>query len=253
MARRVAGDAASEGESAELAASPVESDPWVRAILEVKPVTPEQWLQDIRALMDLSRPDLAKEYLRRFSEAMPPAAALPPLYARFGSAFFLRLATREDLQPEGAAVADTMLQVVDAHRRDPERLAAIVQQLDNEDPAARRRAMVELAQVGPPVVAPLLRVLAESERADLRAGHHHAGRLRSLGRGSADRRAGGILKPVADRRGRCPGSTPGPAGGSRPVAARFPASRTRLCGRGPNRLCGASWGICPPRRKRRLG
>jgi CheY-like chemotaxis protein len=168
-AGRTAGAAASDGESAETTASPVESDPWVRAILEVKPVTPEQWLQDIRALMDLSRPDLAKEYLRAFSEAMPSAAALPPLYARFGSAFFLRLATREDLQPEGAAVADTILQAVDAHRRDPQRLAAMVQQLDDEDPAARRRAMVELVQIGPPVVAPLLRVLAETERADLRA------------------------------------------------------------------------------------
>ena len=92
------------------------------AVLEVKPTTPEQWLQDIRALMQLSRPLLAKEYLTQFSAALPPAAELARLQARFGSAFFMELSTQEALQPEGAAVADAVMQAADARIRDAQRL-----------------------------------------------------------------------------------------------------------------------------------
>ncbi len=156
-------------------APPPETDPFVLAVLEVKPTTPEQWLRDIRALVHLNRPQLAKEYLAQFSAALPPPAELAQLHARFGSAFFLELSTREALQPEGATVADAIMQAADARMRDPTRLAGLVDRLGGQDPAARRLAMADLVEAGPAAAPALVQALADPTKAAA-----HAAVLRTL-------------------------------------------------------------------------
>ena len=135
------------------------------AVLEVKPTTPEQWLQDIRALMQLNRPLLAKEYLKQFSAALPAAGELARLQARFGSAFFLQLSSQEALQPEGASVANAVMQAADARMRDAQRLAGLVDRLADENAAARRLAMADLVQAGPVAVPALVQALADTTQA----------------------------------------------------------------------------------------
>ncbi len=158
---------AGDGQESEKPAveAPPETDPFVLAILEVKPTTPEQWLQDIRALMQLNRPQLAKEYLKQFSAALPAAGELARLQARFGSAFFLQLSSQEALQPEGAAVANAVMQAADARLRDAQRLAGLVDRLADESAAARRLAMADLVQAGPVAVPALVQALADTTQA----------------------------------------------------------------------------------------
>jgi hypothetical protein len=145
--------------------APPETDPFVLAVLEVKPATPEQWLQDVRALIQLNRPQLAKEYLKQFSAALPAAAELARLQARFGSAFFLQLSRQEALQPEGASVANAVMQAADARMRDAQRVAGLVDRLADENAAARRLAMADLVRAGPVAVPALVKALADTAQA----------------------------------------------------------------------------------------
>jgi HEAT repeat protein len=145
---------------------PPETDPLVLAILSVKPTTPETWLQDIRALLQLKRPELAKSYLAELSAALPAEDDLARLQARFGSAFFLRLAGDAALQPEGGTVAGAFMRAADSRLRDAQRLRGLVDRVSNldESAAARRLAAAELVQAGPGAVPPLVTALADPAR-----------------------------------------------------------------------------------------
>ena len=164
--------------------APAETDPFVLAILGVKPTTPEQWLQDIRALIQLNRPQLAKEYLKQFSESLPAADELARLQARFGSALFLQLSSLESLQPEGALVGNAVMQAADARIGNVQRLKGLVDRLDDENAAAKRLAMADLVQAGPLAVPVLIQVLADPTQ----AGVHPAAirTLQAIGSGSVD-------------------------------------------------------------------
>ena len=131
-----------------------ETDPLVRAILQVQPTSPEQWMHDIQALLNLNRAEFAKEYLKQFLAIKPDPATLAKLQSRFGSALFLRLSTTESLQPEGGAVADAVLEAANDRLRNAERLATLVDRLSDRDTATRRMALVELVQAGPVAVPP---------------------------------------------------------------------------------------------------
>ena len=164
--------------------APAETDPFVLAILGVKPTNPEQWLQDIRALIQLNRPQLAKEYLKQFAESLPAADELARLQARFGSALFLQLSSLESLQPEGALVGNAVMQAADARIGNVQRLKGLVDRLDDENAAAKRLAMADLVQAGPLAVPVLIQVLADTTQ----AGVHPAAirTLQAIGSGSVD-------------------------------------------------------------------
>ncbi|MHB8952270.1 MAG: HEAT repeat domain-containing protein [Pirellulaceae bacterium] len=149
--------------------APPETDPFVLGILAVKPTTPEQWLQDIRALIELNRPQLAKEYLASFSESLPPAAELAKLQARFGSALFMQLSSLESLQPEGGNVAKAVMQAADAQRRDGQRLTDLVNRLGDPQAGVRRLATADLVQAGPLAVPILIQALADPTRAGIQS------------------------------------------------------------------------------------
>ncbi|NLX54663.1 MAG: HEAT repeat domain-containing protein [Planctomycetaceae bacterium] len=160
-----AGDEGTAAEQPQEEALPPETDPFVLSVLEVKPTTPVHWLQDIRTLIQLNRPALAKQYLEQFAASLPAASELVELHTRFGSAFFLELSTQEALQPAGKEVADAVLQATDARRRDVERLAGLVDRLAGADAAARRLAMSDLVQAGPVAIPVLVEALADPTRA----------------------------------------------------------------------------------------
>lgn len=141
-----------------------ETDPVVRMILDAKPTTPDQWIHDVRTLLNLKRPVFAKEYLKQFLNVLPSEEELVQIQSRYGSAFFLRLTNRAELQPEGAAVADAVMKAASARMADTARINALVDRLSDPDAAARRAALVELVKAGPAAVTPLISVLADDSR-----------------------------------------------------------------------------------------
>ncbi len=142
-----------------------ETDPLVRTILKVKPTTPEQWMHDVQFLLNLRRPEFAKEYLKQFLAAKPDDATLAKLESRFGSAFFLKLATMKSLQPEGAEASQTVMRAASEQLKNAQRLTALVDRLNNPDKATRRMALVELVKAGPDAVPAMIAVLGDASRA----------------------------------------------------------------------------------------
>ena len=131
----------------------------------MKPTTPEQWIHDIQALLNLNRAEFAKAYLKQFLAVKPDTAELAQLQSRFGSAFFLRLSNSEALQPEGAAVASAVLKAASDRINNAQRLATLVDRLHDPDMATRRQALVELVKAGSASVPPLVAVLKDADRA----------------------------------------------------------------------------------------
>ncbi len=141
-----------------------EKDPLVRAILDAKPTAPDQWIHDVQALLNLSRPVFAKEYLKQFLALKPDDAELARIQSHYGSALFLRLSSAPQLQPEGAAVADAVTNAAYARMQDSARLAALVDKLSAADQATARSALVELVKAGSVAAVPMIAVLADESR-----------------------------------------------------------------------------------------
>lgn len=65
-----------------------ETDPLVLMVLETRPETPQEWIQDIRTLLNLKCPEFAKEYLAQFLADEISDDQLAMIQARFGTALF---------------------------------------------------------------------------------------------------------------------------------------------------------------------
>jgi CheY-like chemotaxis protein len=133
----------------------------VLAIRERAPRTAADLLRAVNVLMQVGRPDEAKGYLQQLLAAALDAPALERLQRTFGSAFFVRLMSRADLAPEGAQFADAVLNAAWLAARDPDRLARLVQQLEDSSPARRRAAVVDLRAAGALGAAALIDALAK--------------------------------------------------------------------------------------------
>jgi HEAT repeat protein len=143
---------------------PEELDPMVRAILDLKASTPDQWIRSAKAMLDVGRPDLARTFLKQLLDAQPDPQQLVRLQQRFGSPLFLSFSSNGELQPEGASVADAVLTAADQARRDKTRLGELVAQLTAADASQRRGAIAALLRAGDVAVAPLVQVLADPGR-----------------------------------------------------------------------------------------
>lgn len=143
-----------------------EEDSLVRAIVESRPTTAQQWMRDVQALLNLDRFEFAKEYLQQWLAAEPGQAELVRVYERFGSEFLLRLLNTPEVQPPGAAVAKAVMAAAEERIQDMDRLAALVEQLSVPESARRRAALVELLDAGPVAAVPLIAALADEARND---------------------------------------------------------------------------------------
>ena len=74
-----------------------EVDPLVRAILQARPTTPERWIGDVQSLLNLNRPEFARQYLRQFLATNPEADELTQIQTRYGTSLFLRLSRIAEL------------------------------------------------------------------------------------------------------------------------------------------------------------
>lgn len=138
--------------------------PAVAAILETKPSTPAEWTRAAKILADLGRPDLAKGFLKQILDAKLNPQQLAGLAEEFGSAVFIRMASRNELAPEATALADAVLESLRQKRRAPQQIAAKIQELSSPSVDVRYGAMNELRQTRGEAVAPLVAVLADPAR-----------------------------------------------------------------------------------------
>ncbi|MCR4415337.1 MAG: hypothetical protein NUV77_23235, partial [Thermoguttaceae bacterium] len=155
-------------------------DPIIEAILGTKPATPSEWVRVGLALVDLNRPELARQQFAQVLAAKLDAKQLAALGQEFGSAAMLKIAGRTDLAPEGRKLADAVLAARIAQARDPAQIAAWVKDLQDPSPDKRGRAIVGLREAQAAAVGPLLAVLADAQR----AGEHANVRAALVGLGA---------------------------------------------------------------------
>ncbi|MEN6457889.1 MAG: hypothetical protein ABFC63_03085 [Thermoguttaceae bacterium] len=156
-------------------------DPAVAAIIETKPTTPAECIRAATILADLGRAGLGKGYLAKALDAKLDKSQWADLAEQFGSRAFLDLAEKPDLQPEARRLADAALSALSARRREPERMAGLIQQLQDPSEKKRLQAMLGLQEAGAMAVGPLLSVLADPgrtpEHANIRATLAEMGRV----------------------------------------------------------------------------
>ena len=104
--------------------------------------------------------------MKQFLDVKPDDAELAAIQARYGSALFLRLSSTPELQPEGAAVADAVMKAAGDRLQNAARLTALVDRLNDPDPASRRSALGELVKAGSAAAVPMIAVLGDASRGD---------------------------------------------------------------------------------------
>jgi hypothetical protein len=141
-----------------------ETDPVVRAVLEANPTTPSELIHSARLLVEYKRPQLARDYLKKVLDARLGVPEFIALVNEFGSEAFLELGTRRDLAPEGRQLATLALEATRRRVQDPQRIAALIAQLEAPSLLAREEALVQLQQAQMAAVIPMTEILADPQR-----------------------------------------------------------------------------------------
>ncbi|MEX0613760.1 MAG: hypothetical protein WD229_16695, partial [Pirellulales bacterium] len=150
--------------------SPVlETNPAVRAALELPRKTPAEHFQAILWLIDLGRPQLAKPILEELTKLQLTDEQRASLVAEFGSRSMLQLARTAELAPAGATFADACMAAADAAANDPQRIAALIAQLTDPSPEVRQIARADLAATGQAGATATLESLATATNSNDRA------------------------------------------------------------------------------------
>ena len=140
----------------------VETNPAVRAALELPRESASDHFQAVIWLIDLDRPELAKPILEELTELQLTDAQRAALVVEFGSRDMLRLARAKELAPAGTAFADACMTAAAAAANDPQRIATLVAQLNDSSLEVRTMARNDLAAIGQPAAVVLLETLASS-------------------------------------------------------------------------------------------
>ena len=140
-------------------------DPVVAALLASNPQLPSEIFHTAQLLLDASRPELAKTYLRKLLDSKPDDDQWVSLVDEYHSSAFTDLAARTELRPENELLVQTALGAVDRRLRDPARMAEEIKQLQDPSPEIRARAIAKLKQAHGAAVDALIAVLADPQRA----------------------------------------------------------------------------------------
>ncbi len=153
-----AGQADAEAEQA------MPNSPAVMAVLESHPTTPAELLRAINILADLNHPELAIPLVDELAHKKLDITAKAALANQFNSATLIKLARDPQLAAAMGPLVDDLLKSAEAFRRDPKRLAAWARQLSDPRETVRAAGTVALLRAREAAVAPLVDVLADSQR-----------------------------------------------------------------------------------------
>ncbi len=135
-------------------------DPVALAIRDSNPTTPAELIHAARVLFQAGNPPEARIYLKRFLDAKAKPETIAAVYQKEGNGIFLQFQKAPTLQPEGAAVADLVLNATHRLMNDRPRLDGLVATvLKGGGAAATARAA--LKKSGESAVAPLVAILAD--------------------------------------------------------------------------------------------
>ena len=138
----------------------IETNPAVRAALELPREEPADYFQAIGWLIDLGRPELAKPILDELAQLQITSAQRAALVQKFGSQRMLQIARTEELSPGGAEFSEVCMAAAAAAANDSQRIAQLVAQLTDTSAEVRALARNDLAAVGQAGVAATLEAAA---------------------------------------------------------------------------------------------
>ena len=149
----------------------------VAAILDSPRETPQSQLSAVLTLIDLGEEEVAALLWKSLAEAAVEEAAAASLAEHFGTARLMKLARLEPLSEEDPSqtfigAREFVQQCLDAaakKARDPQRLAALVEQLNDPAAEVRKAARVDLAATGVEGARACLEALAQAEEEPIRA------------------------------------------------------------------------------------
>jgi CheY-like chemotaxis protein len=146
----------------------LETNPAVRAALEIPRQTPAEHFQAIGWLIDLGRPELAKRILDDLTNLDISDEERAALVDEFGPRSMLQLARAKELAPAGAEFAEKCMAAASAAANDPQRTARLVAQLTDPSEDVRTIARNDLAATGRFGAVAVLDALARERNADRR-------------------------------------------------------------------------------------
>ncbi len=136
----------------------------VKAIREVGPKTPLEWMMAARAVAQVEAYAEARRYLKMVLSAGLDNDAYAELVDRFGTAHFLEMRLDEKLQPEGAQLAEAVHAAVKQHWSDPERVRGLLEAALTASPRARLNKISQLRGGGDLPAIVLVQWLADDAR-----------------------------------------------------------------------------------------
>ena len=154
-------DADSTSTTEQQTEAPKEMSPAVAIIVESNPSTPADLLRAVDLLVKLDRTDLAAPMLEKLVGMNLDPNSLVALHGKFGSGPFVQLSRNRELHPHAQQLASATLKAVDAHRKDEDRIAALVEQIYSDDQRAARRARRKLIQAQQYAVPALIGSVAD--------------------------------------------------------------------------------------------
>ncbi len=143
----------------------VSNDPIATAIRESNPTSPRELAQAVQILLDAKQWSECRIYLQQLAASGAGDQVWADVHREFGTALFLRLTRTKELDPEGAALAETVLSAARRVAEDPARIDALINDL--RDPALQARAIQGLREAGAPALPRLLGILADDAQSDL--------------------------------------------------------------------------------------
>jgi CheY-like chemotaxis protein len=139
-----------------------------RLILETlragNPQTANDLCKALQIALDVEEFAEARYYFQRLQSLNLDPPALLRLNQEIGSDFFLRLHAVPELAPEAPTWVDQMFAAARSASVQPERLAGLIERLNDERNEVRAQAFRDLEKTGPDGAAALLNVFADRER-----------------------------------------------------------------------------------------
>lgn len=146
-----------------------ETNPAVRAALELPRTEPSHYLGAVLTLVDLGRPELAAPILDELQAQKLSDAQRAELVRQFGTQRMLQLIRTTRLGAAGTEFAQSCLASAAAQAHDPKRIEQLIEQLADVSPEVRLAARVELASAGMPGVVATVAALGRETDVTRRA------------------------------------------------------------------------------------
>ncbi len=157
---------AAQDEAEAPAEQPAVTSPLVQRLLTETFDTPGDRLRAILLMIQADHAFAARPLIEQMVVDQLDDQQLAALERRFGAATILELGSEAELQPLAHELALQILAAAKREASDPQKLAALVDQLRLDSLGQQRAAIIELRRAGPDAVLPLLRVLSDPQAAE---------------------------------------------------------------------------------------